>query len=116
MSPLVAPTRYAVGVPYLRHFGRSVGTQKFIMSYVYILKSLDKNKYYVGSTDNLKDRLRHHFGGHTPSTKKLGNLKLALSQEYSTLEEARKVERKLKNLKRKDYIEKIIEDGYIKLK
>jgi hypothetical protein len=46
----------------------------------------------------------------------MGVLALAFSQEYQTLREARKIERKLKRLKRKDYIEKIIKDGYIKIK
>jgi len=40
---------------------------------------------------------------------------LVLSQEYATLLEARKIENRLKKLKRKDYIEKIIIDGYIKM-
>jgi predicted GIY-YIG superfamily endonuclease len=44
------------------------------------------------------------------------NPHVALSQEYPTIEEARKIERKLKKLKRKDYISKIIKDGYIKIK
>jgi predicted GIY-YIG superfamily endonuclease len=55
------------------------------------------------------------MGGHTPSTKKLGVQEMLLSQEYPTLKEARSVEHKLKNLKRKDYIEKMIKDGYIKV-
>ena len=37
-------------------------------------------------------------------------------QEFPTIEEAKKVELKLKKLKRKDYIEKIVKDGYIKMK
>lgn len=85
------------------------------MTFVYILEN-SKNKYYIGSTTDLESRLRHHFGGHTPSTKKLGQLKLVLSQKYITLKEARAIEKKLKKLKRKDYIEKIIKDGFIKMR
>ena len=40
---------------------------------------------------------------------------VVLKQEYKTLLEARSVERKIKNLKRRDYIEKMIKDGYIKV-
>jgi len=54
------------------------------------------------------------MGGHTPSTKKLGKIMLVFSQECPTLAEARKIERWIKKMKRKDYIEKIIKDGYIK--
>ncbi len=85
-----------------------------IMAYVYILKS-DSGKYYIGSTLNLSTRLRHHKGGFTPSTKRLGQMNLVLKQEYSNLKEARFIEAKLKRLKRKDYIEKIVKDGIIKM-
>ncbi|WP_169712772.1 GIY-YIG nuclease family protein, partial [Algoriphagus faecimaris] len=39
------------------------------MYFVYILSSSKTNKYYVGSTDNLESRLKHHNAGSTPSTK-----------------------------------------------
>jgi predicted GIY-YIG superfamily endonuclease len=84
------------------------------MAWVYILQT-KSSKYYVGSTIDLDKRLKHHFGGHTPSSKKLGAHTLLLSQEYRSLEEARKIEKRIKNMKRKDYIEKMIKDGYIKL-
>ena len=64
---------------------------------------------------NLNDRLRHHKGGFTHSTKRFGDVKLVLKQKFPSLEKARYIEKKLKNLKRKDYLKKIIEDGYIKL-
>jgi putative endonuclease len=85
------------------------------MPFIYILKS-ELGKYYIGSTTNLPQRLRHHQGGYTPSTKRLGAVNLVFSQEYSTINEARKVEKRLKDLKRKDYVEKIIKDGFIKYK
>ena len=44
------------------------------------------------------------------------NPKLVLFQEYYSIKIARKIEKKIKSLKRKDYIEKMINDGYIKLK
>ncbi len=39
------------------------------MYYIYILFSLKTNKYYVGSTNDLQGRLKHHNAGSTPSTK-----------------------------------------------
>jgi putative endonuclease len=36
---------------------------------IYLLFSLKTNKYYVGSTDDLQGRLKHHNAGSTPSTK-----------------------------------------------
>ena len=85
------------------------------MSFVYILLGENK-KYYIGSTVDLRNRLLHHEGGHTPSTKKFGKVVLVFSQEYITLKEARTIELRLKKLKRRDYIEKIICDGIIKMK
>ncbi len=83
-------------------------------AFVYILKS-GKGKFYIGSTTDLENRLKHHKGGYTPSTKKLGNVDLVYSQAYPSLREARIIEKRLKKLKRKDYIEKIISDGIIKM-
>jgi len=85
------------------------------MAYVYILESLRDGRYYIGSTENLEKRLKHHRGGFTPSTKRFGTIRLIFKQEYENIKDARHIERKLKNLKRKDYIDKIIEEGFIKL-
>ena len=86
------------------------------MPFIYILENITNEHYYIGSTVNLKLRLKHHIAGHTPSTKGFGKIKLVFSQEYSTLGEARIIERKLKKLKRKDYLQKIIKDGFIRMK
>jgi len=86
------------------------------MAYVYILESIKDGRYYIGSTVDLEKRLKHHIGGFTPSTKRLGETRLVFKQYYSILREARYIEKRLKNLKRKDYIRKIIEEGFIKIK
>jgi putative endonuclease len=85
------------------------------MAWVYVLKSRRGDRYYVGGTIDLKSRLLHHKGGHTPSTKRFGEVDLVLSQQFDSLNEARVVEKKIKLLKRKDYIKKMVIDGYIKL-
>ncbi|MBP9715179.1 MAG: GIY-YIG nuclease family protein [Candidatus Pacebacteria bacterium] len=85
------------------------------MAWVYIIKT-KLGKYYIGSTSNIEERLKHHMGGHTPTTKRFGFDELVFSQEFSTLSEARKIENKLKKFKRRDFVEKIIQDGYIKIK
>lgn len=81
---------------------------------VYILKD-EIGKFYIGSTNNLERRMKQHICGHTQTTKAMRNPKLVLMQEYSSLQTARQIERKIKKLKRKDYIEKMIKDGYIKI-
>jgi putative endonuclease len=84
------------------------------MAWVYILKSA-AGKHYIGSTEDLKSRLMHHQGGHTPSTKRLKATRLVFQQEFPTLREARTVERRLKQLKRRDYLEKIVKEGTIRM-
>jgi putative endonuclease len=68
------------------------------MPFVYILKSLRDNRFYIGSTINLDNRIKHHKAGFTPSTKRFGEIELVYSQKYETLSEARTIERRLKNL------------------
>jgi predicted GIY-YIG superfamily endonuclease len=40
------------------------------MKYVYILESIEGSHYYVGSTDDLRDRLKRHNAGEVPHTSK----------------------------------------------
>jgi predicted GIY-YIG superfamily endonuclease len=84
------------------------------MAWVYILLT-DNRQYYIGSTVDLGKRFSHHVHGHTTTTKRLSVERLVLKQRYQTLRDARSVEKKLKGLKRRDYIEKMIKDGYIRV-
>lgn len=86
------------------------------MYFVYILQSIKNGKYYVGSTENLLRRLSQHNLGNVKFTKGLKPLELVFSQEYSTKKEARKIEHRIKKLKRRDYLEKIIKDKVLTLR
>ena len=83
--------------------------------FVYILKD-DLNKYYIGSCEDIDIRHKRHLTGWVHTTNRMENPRVVFSQQYPTIEEARKIEQRLKKLKRKDYITKIINDGYIKIK
>jgi putative endonuclease len=87
-----------------------------MFGYVYILKNLKNHRYYIGSTNNLKRRLEEHNRGKTSSLKHLRPLKLLFKQKYANLIQAKRIEYKLKKLKRKDIIERIIEERKIILK
>jgi len=90
------------------------GGEVIHMAFVYILKD-HKGKYYVGSSTDLERRIIQHKNGHTHSTHRMDKPILVFKQEYPTLAKAREIERRIKKLKRKDYIEKIIKDGSIKM-
>jgi putative endonuclease len=85
------------------------------MAWVYILQSVRDGRFYIGSTADIESRLHHHECGATPSTKRFGGVKEVFRQEYPTLELARRVEQKLKKLKRRDYIEKVVDEGRIRM-
>lgn len=81
--------------------------------YVYIIQSLKNQSFYIGSSTDYKRRLCQHNSGNVQSTKYKRPYKLVFVQQFNSLEEANKIELKLKRWKRRDFIEKIIEDGRI---
>ena len=85
------------------------------MNCVYILKSEKTGRYYIGSTNDINRRISEHNAGKTKSLRYLRPLKIVFKKEFHVLEEARRVEIKLKKLKNRDILERIIEDQEIKL-
>lgn len=75
---------------------------------------MKNNTYYVGSTKDLKRRLSQHNSGNVLSTKYKKPYELVFYQEFSNIQIAKEVEYKIKNWKRRDFIEKIIKEGKIK--
>ena len=67
------------------------------MNYLYVLYSADNDseKFYIGSTSDLKKRLRDHNAGQNHSTAGK-NWRLVYYEAYVTLSAARDRERKLK--------------------
>ena len=74
------------------------------------------DRFYIGSCKVVNKRLDEHNGGYVKSTKAYTPWALIMVQEYETFSDARKVEARLKKLKRRDYIEKIVSDGVIKMR
>ena len=74
---------------------------------MYILKSAT-GRYYIGSTNDIKRRLRQHKSGKTRTTRILKTDELVYFEEFDTIEEARAREKKLKSYKSKRYIEWLI--------
>lgn len=112
-----SPTlRLAVGDAEFRLW-RNVGTVGTKMpGYVYILRSIKTKHYYIGCTENIQLRFSQHNSSNVRSTKNRRPYNLVFFQEYPSLLIAKKIERKIKNWKRKDFVEKIIADKTIKIK
>ncbi len=79
------------------------------MAYVYILFSRKLNKYYVGSCLNLSERLEQHKNGVFANsyTKKADDWEVFFDIPDLTYAQARKIERHIKRMKSKRYIENL---------
>ena len=82
------------------------------MWYVYLLKSSIKKWYYVGSTNNLKRRIKEHNTRKVISTKYHIPLSLVFYRKFYSESNARCYERKIKGDRREK--EKIIKEIEIK--
>lgn len=78
------------------------------MYYVYVLKNLETDRYYIGSTNDLERRLKEHLSGKTRTTRILKTYTLVYKEGYNSEKEAREREKKLKSYKSKKYIEWLI--------
>jgi putative endonuclease len=67
------------------------------MFYVYVLKSLVNDKYYIGYTKDINLRLRKHNNGDVQSTRKFRPWMLLGFEVFKKSNEARWQEHELKN-------------------
>jgi len=80
--------------------------------FCYILYSTFRDRYYIGSTSNLEERIKKHNTNHKGFTGKTGDWILKYSEVFSTVEEARKRELEIKKWKNRKLIEKLIGSGH----
>lgn len=78
------------------------------MHYVYILRSRQTGRYYIGCTNRLDQRLREHNAGRSSSTKAYRPWEMVHKEDFLTLLGARRRERHLKRMKNRAYLEKVI--------
>ena len=67
--------------------------------YVYVIKSSKTGRHYVGSTKDIKQRLKQHNNNKTRSLKNKGPFQAIHTEQYNTLSEARKREIQIKKYK-----------------
>lgn len=79
--------------------------------YVYILYSLSKDKYYVGYTGQLTDRMQRHQQGRSKSTKSGRPWVLAYLEVFDNSTDAYQREIEIKKKKSRQYIRQLV-DSY----
>ncbi len=72
------------------------------MFYTYILYSKQFNRFYIGQSQNIDERLAFHNAGHVKSTKPFLPWEMIGFIEKESRSEATILERKLKNLNTED--------------
>lgn len=82
-----------------------------IMFYLYIIYSVSKDKYYIGHTNNIQERLSYHNSGFGASTKAGCPWKLVFKRQYEDRSSAMKEENRLKKAKNRKYLKWYIAQG-----
>jgi len=77
------------------------------MFYTYVIYSASRDRYYVGSTSNLQERLLKHNANHKGFTGKAGDWKIVHSEEFASKTEALTREKQIKSWKSRKMIEKL---------
>ncbi|WP_337967576.1 GIY-YIG nuclease family protein [uncultured Flavobacterium sp.] len=79
------------------------------MFFTYILYSNTINKYYVGSCQDIEQRLQDHLNSRSKYTKVAKDWELKYFETFLTRSEACQRELKIKKMKSRKYIENLIE-------
>jgi putative endonuclease len=81
------------------------------MHYAYIIKSDKSDKWYYGSTSDLKHRFFEHNNRKVVSTKSGVPWKLIYTEKFKTKTEAQLREKYFKNTRNKAYLTKVLNIG-----
>lgn len=83
------------------------------MYIVYIIKSVNTGRYYVGYTDNISDRIKHHNSGANRSTKSYRPWELIYKENYPDKKSAWLREKLIKSYKGGAAFNKLIKNGCV---
>ncbi|MFH1608867.1 MAG: GIY-YIG nuclease family protein [Patescibacteria group bacterium] len=78
------------------------------MWYVYILKSVQGNKYYIGCSNNIERRLLEHNKGYNTATVKDKPWKVVYCEKFNNQKEAYLREKKIKSYKSGNAFKKLL--------
>ncbi|MBN8667177.1 MAG: GIY-YIG nuclease family protein [Chitinophagales bacterium] len=77
--------------------------------FVYIIYSSQIDQYYIGHTENLKDRLFRHQNSGSKATKKAKDWVMVYSENFESRSEAARREKEIKAKKSRKYIESVVQ-------
>ena len=77
----------------------------------YILKSINHNRYYIGSTSNIHARLERHNQGRSKWTKTYKPWKLVYREDFSDKGASLRREREIKSYKGGEAFKKLINNS-----
>ncbi len=83
---------------------------------VYILYSDDSDRYYIGQTNNMENRIKRHNSGYVRSTKPYRPWNLVFQTTVKDRSSAMQLELKLKSYKSRDKIEETIKSDLNSIK
>jgi len=78
------------------------------MFYTYILYSNSADKFYIGATENLENRLAKHRNKNKGFTNQASDWKIVFSKGFESKNEAFAMERTIKNWKSRKMIQQLI--------
>ncbi|APD05936.1 hypothetical protein UJ101_00389 [Flavobacteriaceae bacterium UJ101] len=78
--------------------------------YVYILYSKTLDRYYIGQTQNLEERIKRHNSKHKGFTGKTNDWVILYREVFANQREAIKREKEIKNKKSRKYIEYLLSE------
>ncbi|PWL32475.1 MAG: hypothetical protein DCO96_02730 [Fluviicola sp. XM-24bin1] len=79
------------------------------MFYVYILYSQAKDRFYVGQTNNLENRIERHNNGYVKSTKAYRPWMVAYTETFEERAAAVRRETQIKGWKSKSKLKELVE-------
>lgn len=83
------------------------------MYFVYVLRSLKDNKFYIGFSEDVSQRVEEHNSGKNISTKNRRPFKLMYYEAHLSKLDALKRERYFKTAKGKTMLKKILENSLL---
>jgi len=90
--------------------GKSSLANMFI---VYIIQSIKTKRYYIGTTFNLEQRIKHHNSGANRSTRNKGPWEVVYKEFFGDKREAWLRERQIKSYKGGEAFKKLINHGEV---